>query len=1021
MENLSDQSAAEIAGTGSQAGGNQPQASGSADTKQLLQRFLDNQNTIINTLHDLMPFRVREIMLIGTLYDTFAIGADGRFSEHILSEYYRSSITEMPRITGVSTADEALLHLQQRHFDMVIILGGSNRNRPFVITEAIRRQDPDIPVFLLLGNTKELQYTKSRNAQCRLLDKIFVRTGQDNAVFFAIIKYLEDKMNVENDTQVGLIKVILLVEDSEAYYSRYIPLLFESVKDQTRRLVEEVNSDSVTKRLQERLRPKILLAETYEEAMEVVRQYRNNLMCLITDVEFPANGAVTADAGFQLTRELRRIIPDLPVVIQSSDMANSHKAFEMKATFINKDSQTLLREIRSFISHQLSIGAFVYRDGSGRRIMAVRTLHEFEETLATIPDDSLVYHARRNHFSLWLMARGEIKIAKMIYLIKVDDFTDLNEYRDYMLFVIRRHRNASNAGKVVDFDDQKKLDETNILSLAPGSFGGKGRGLAFVNMLIYNLNFSNIIPDIQIRTPRTAIIGTDEFDIFIDKNNLRAVIEAPASFEQLQSLFLKGELSFSLTKRLQACLKDWKKPLAVRSSSLLEDSAAQPFSGVFSTYLIPNNHPDSEVRLQQVMDAVKLVYASLYTDEARSYFKVIQGDVTTEKMAVVIQEVVGQPHGDTYYPHFSGTAQSYNYYPVSHMQPEDGFAVCAVGCGKYVVEGGAAYRFSPRYPRIQAQTPQDTYKSSQVRFLAVNLANNAPDLAGQGEMAGLVSLDIREAERHGTLRHLASTYILQDERLEPDLVPGGPRVVNFADILQYDYIPLAKTLNVLLDLIQDALGAPAEIEFAVDMTRGENGLPSFYLLQIKPTTEIEEDTGTYWQNLPESRMFLYSSKSMGNGRITDISDIIYVDPERFDNTRTLDMLAEIEQLNAEMVREDRQYVLIGPGRWGTRDQFIGIPVTWPQISNAKVIVETALPDFPLDASLGLHFFHNVTSMHIGYFSIQTNGKDYIHWDRLQAAEEIRTTTYLHHVRTAHPVTIWMDGKNQQAAITLANP
>lgn len=989
------------------------------DTRQLLQRFLRNQNTIINTLHDLMPFRVKEIMLIGTLYDTFAIETDGRFSEHILSDYYQSSITEMPRITGVTTTDEALVQLVHSHFDLVIILGGGNRNRPFSITAEIKEKYPYLPVFLLLTDTKELQYIKSTNMRLHLLDKIFVRTNTNNAVFFAMIKYLEDKMNVENDTQVGLIKVILLVEDSEAYYSKYIPLLFESVKDQTRKLVEEVNSDSVTKRLQSRLRPKILLAENYEEAMEIVHHYRDNLMCLITDVEFPKAEVVTPDAGFQLTQALRDEIPDLPVIIQSSDKVNSHKAFEIKASFINKDADTLLREIKSFINHQMSIGAFVYRDGSGKRIMSVRTLQEFEMTLETIPDDSLVYHAKRNHFSLWLMARGEIKIAKMIYLIKVTDFTDLEEYRSYMLFVIRRHRNESSAGKVVDFDDQKELDDTNIMSLSSGNLGGKGKGLSFVNMLIYNLNFSNIVPDIQIKTPRTAVIATDEFDIFMDKNNLRKWITDNSSFESLQSAFLKGDLSYRLVKRLQYLLKDWKKPLAVRSSSLLEDSSAQPFSGVFSTYLLPNNHPDLNVRVQQVMDAIKLVYASMYTPDARDYFRIVQGSLSNEKMAVVLQEAVGQLHDQVYYPHISGTAQSYNYYPISHMKPEDGFAVCAAGFGKYVVEGGKTYRFSPKYPRLNIQTPRDIYKNSQVKFLAIDMSNPLPDLARKGESAGLVELDIKEAERHGVLNHLASTYMGADDRLESSLVPGGPRVINFADILQYDYIPLSQTLNVLLDLVQEALGSPVEIEFAVDLTRTDNKPPSFYLLQIKPLLEVEGDSIPNFDSLKTQRCLLYSSKTMGNGKLSDLYDVVYVDLDRFDKTKTLDIITEIEALNAEMVQEGRQYILIGPGRWGTRDRFIGIPVTWPQISNAKVIVELGLPEFPLDASLGSHFFHNVTSMHVGYFSVQnTSPNDYLQESLLKSMKDFHTTQYLHHVRSEQPFTVWMDGKNQQSVILM---
>ncbi len=987
------------------------------DSRQLLQRFLSNQNATVNILHDLMPFKVTEILMVATLYDTYSIENEGKFVEHIMGDHYQNNIISMPRITGVTSVDEALERLRTTHFHLVIIMGGADREMPFKVSRVIRKEAPGLPVFLLLKQTNDLAFYKERIHKQPTIDKIFTWSG-DSKVFYVMVKYLEDRVNVANDTQVGLIKVILLVEDSEIYYSKYLPLLYNCVQEQTRKLVEEVHADNLIKALRARLRPKVLLVSTYEEAVEIVRLYSDNLMCLITDVEFSKDGALTRDAGFLLTEEVRKTVSDLPIVIQSAELEHARKAFEIQTTFIGKNSDTLLREIRSFINHQMSFGNFAYREGTGQKMVSVRSMQDFEKLLDIMPDDSLVYHAKHHHFSLWLMARGEIKIAKMIYLIKVTDFNDLGNYRKYMKFVLKRYRDESNAGKVIEFDEQALDEQQYIVSLGSGNLGGKGYGLIFANTLIYNLHFADIIADanLNICTPRTAVIGTDEFDIFIERNNLKTFVEGEKDFATIKKAFLQGELSFNLTRRLKTYLKYMQVPIAVRSSSLFEDSSAQPFSGVFETYLLPNNSPDASLRLQQLTEAIRLIYASLYAPEAREYFRVIHHDIEKEKMAVALQEVVGSRYGQYFYPDISGTAQSYNYYPVAYMEPEDGFATCAIGWGKYVVDGGKSFRFSPKYPTLETLSPQEMYKNSQTKFLALDLGNEEPDLLQNGEMATIAELDISVAEKHGVLKHCASVYTT-DDRIEPGLGQRGPRVINFADILRYDYIPLAQMIGTVLDLIKEAMGTPVEIEFAVELSHEPDQPSNFHLLQVKPIAEMQTDFQLDPEKLNPEHTVLYSSRTMGNGQIDHITDVIYVDVGSFDKTDTLTMAAEIEQLNEMMIGENREYILIGPGRWGSRDRFIGIPVTWPQISSAKVIVEMGLSDLPLDPSLGSHFFHNVISMHVGYFSIPCGSStDFIRWEILEKQEIINRTKYLRHVRFERPLNIQMDGKNRRAAV-----
>ena len=983
-------------------------------SRQLLQKFLNKSNYDRDVYHDLMPFKVKEILLVANLYDAYSIEKEGRFSEHVLGEYHQLNLTSMPRITGVSSEEEVFVQLQSKHFDLIIFMVGVEKKQPLMLAEKVKEEFPYIPIFLLLNNNNDLSYY-TEQPMMRFVDRIFVWNGESK-VFFAMIKLIEDKINVENDTKVGLVRVLLLVEDSPQYYSRYLPLLYSIVLEQTRRIIEDVSTDELYKVLRMRARPKLLLASTYEEAKEVIDRYKDFMLCLITDVKYPKNGRADEMAGFDLVKYARGVVKELPVIIQSHNIENAKFAYELKTTFIDKNSETLVQDFKSFITHYLGFGNFIYRDKEGAQIAIARSLREFESYLRIIPEESLIYHARKDHFSLWLMARGEIQVAKIINPAKVSDFESPAQLRAYLIRVIQQFRNEQNKGKVIPFEESALLDESNVVSLSSGSLGGKGRGLAFINTLIYNYDFEQLLPNINIRTPKTSIIGTDEFEYFIDRNKLHDKVMDGLDYEQVKKLFIESSLTETLIKRLRILLKHITNPIAIRSSGLFEDSLMQPFAGIFETYLLPNNDPDFNIRLKQTMDAIKLVYASVYSKIARGYIEAIRYKLEEEKMAVVIQEVVGNRFEDCYYPHISGVAQSYNYYPFAHMKPEEGFAVAALGLGKQVVEGGKAYRFSPKYPTTEINTPADQYKNSQIDFYAVDLAKKEINLM-EGDTAGLTKLDLDDAERHGTLRHLASVYDVDNHRIVPGLTQPGPRIINFSNILKYNYIPLAKTIETVLDVVKEAMGAPVEIEFAVDLNRDKELKASFYLLQIKPLIGSMEDYSFEPGQIDPEKLLMISEKGMGNGLISDIADVIYIDTNVFDKRRTVEMAEEVESLNQAFRESGRKYLLIGPGRWGTRDRWIGIPVNWPQISSAGVIVETSLEGYPLDASSGSHFFHNVTSMNVGYFSIlQELSGSFIRWDILDQQELVQRTSHFKHVRFRKPLQIKMDGKKRIAAV-----
>ncbi len=984
---------------------------------KFLQRFLNKNTYTRDVYHDLMPFKVKEILLISSLYDAYAIEREGRFSEHMLGQYGQLNLTSIPRITGASSVDQAFDLLKRRHFDQIIYMVGVDKKTPLVASKQIKEKYPHIPIFLLLNSNSDVGYFRTEQKKFPFIDRVFTWNGDTN-IFFSMIKLLEDKINVENDTRLGKVRVILLAEDSPLYSSRYLSFLYRVIMEQTKRIIEDVSTDALYKILRMRARPKILFASTFEQAVDVIDKYGEYLLCLITDVKYERFGKVNDQAGVELLAYARKELKNLPVVMQSSDPGYARVAEKYHSLFIDKNSETLYEDLQNFITNYLGFGDFVFKSSKGEVIARAANLREFEKRLVEIPDDSLLYHAKRNHFSMWLMARQEIKAANFINPKKVTDFKDAHELRSALVKMIKEHRDEKETGNLIPYQNHFQLIPGNFYTLSDGSLGGKGRGLAFINALMHNYDFSRVVPDIHIKTPVTFIIGTHEFENFVGRHALNRLALFEKDYKKVKQAFVNEPLSKELREKLASLLTKIDKPIAVRSSSLFEDSLSLPFAGIFETYILPNNHEVFEVRLRQLCQAIKLVYASLYSSVSKGYVKAIDYKLEDEKMAVVIEEVVGNRYGDYYYPHFSGVAQSYNYYPYAHMKPEEGFALAAIGLGKYVVEGNRAYRFSPRYPGVEINSAKDQFKNSQVKFYAVDLSKKDADLL-EGEDAGLATLDIDLAEEHGTLKHCVSVYDPDNDMIYPGITKAGPRIVNFANVLKYNYIPLAKTIRLLLSLGKEAMGTAVEMEYAVDLNRDKNGMASFYILQIKPLISQGLECDLNMAEIPPQSMLLYTDMGMGNGVFDQIRDVIYIPKAKFDKSKTEAMAAEIARLNEKMSRENRHYVLIAPGRWGTRDKWIGIPVRWPQISMAKVIVETSLEDFPLDASSGSHFFHNVTSMNVGYFTIQSHLPEHIlRYDLLDQKEAQFTGEFFRHVRFADSLKVKMDGKKRKYVIHL---
>jgi CheY-like chemotaxis protein len=983
--------------------------------RERLSELVKQYKTDNDIYHDLMQFRVREILLVATIYDAFILEEEDKLTEKIFGEYHQLNLSTAPRITSVAFGEEAIEILKARSFDMVILTMRIDEISPFELSRRIREANPDIPILLLLNDNTEISLIAEKKERLASLDKVFVWNG-DSKIFLAMIKYIEDKLNAVKDTKIGLVRVILLVEDSIRYYSRYLPLLYTEIMKQTQRIISDEQLVDMKKLLRMRARPKVLMAESYEEAQGIIEKYKDYLLCLITDMKFPVEGRRDDQAGMKLINYVRDRVPDLAILLQSSDPINAGKAKELNASYIDKNSENLSKELTDFVFRYLGFGDFVFRDRKGQPIGRARSMEEFKDLLFTVPDESLVYHANRNHFSGWLMARGEIQIAKELQPVKVSDFPSTAGLRQHLIEVHDQVQQNKTRGQVVPFDESLLDDAHHVLRLGEGSLGGKGRGMAFLHLMIENCDLNTIISDVNIRIPRTAVIGTEEYDVFIEQNGLMEFFIRTVAYREVKESFLAADLSPGLRNKLRRYLKYSDGPLSVRSSGMFEDSLSQPFAGIYDTFLLPNNHPDFNVRLQHLEEAVKLVYASILSESARAYFDAISYKTDEEKMAVLIQEVVGARHGQYFYPHFSGVAQSYNYYPVAYLKPEDGISVIGIGLGKYVIDGEKAFRFCPHYPKIDFVSPEEQLEFSQQEFYGIDMLEDHVNLI-EGDDATLSRLSVGEAQEHGALQYCVSTWDYQNNRLQVGGGLPGPRIVNFAYILKYDYFPLAKVLEVVLDIVKEAMGTPVEIEFAVDLNEAGNGKPNFYILQIKPLLGDLEEYNLDLSEVRREELVLYSDRAMGNGRIDGLKDIIFVDPERFDKTRTVEMTGEIEELNNLMKQEDRGYILIGPGRWGSRDPWLGIPVNWNHISNVKVIVEAELPDFKVDPSLGSHFFHNVTSMNIGYFDIPCiSVANFIDWEWLRSHKAAHRSEHLVHLRFEDSLVAKMDGRKRISVV-----
>jgi len=969
--------------------------------------------------NDLMPFKVKEILLLATRYDAYTIVREGQFSDKIFGEYLQLNLYAAPRFTSVNTIDEAMEQLTIKHFDMVILMAGVDRNVPIEVAKKIFNFKPALPVLLLVNNNYDLSYFCTVAEPLECIDRVFVWNG-NTTIFLAMIKYVEDKKNVAPDVGLGKVRIILLVEDSVKYYSRYLPLIYTSIMLQTQDLVTDDSVDELHMIMKMRARPKILLVSNFEDAYDIIERYKDNLLAVISDVKFFRNGKDDDDAGVELLKLVRQQLAfPIPLLLQSHDIENLKRAKECGADFINKNSDSLSKDIYNFIHKKLGFGNFEFLMPDGSKVAEARTLHEFQELMKRIPLESLIFHGRENAFSRWLMARGEINMAERLKVRAVDEFEQKQGLREFILDVFQKVKMQQLRGRIVNFDPGLVNGNRYITRLSKGSLGGKGRGLAFLSNFIENIEFKKIIPDINIRIPATAIIGALEFDAFVEANDLYNKVIVQKNYRNIKNLFIEGNLSESLNEKLFQFLFMMRKPLAVRSSGLFEDSLVQPFAGVYATYLLPNNHPDINVRLEQLKTAIKLVYASTFDTPARNYFNAVNYKIEEEKMAVIIQELVGHEYNGNFYPQVSGVAQSYNYYPVSHMKPEDGFSVACVGLGLYVVGGEKSFRFCPRYPKLNTLLPVDLLQETQTEFYALDLKKTEFMLSEQGEMSVIKKLKIRDGVKDGGLEHCVSTYDPENDELVPGSKITGNRVVDFANLLKYNKVPLAVALRLLLNIVKQAMGAPLEMEYALDLEPDEyNHLPTLYLLQIKPMIRNREFVEVNIEQVNPERSLLFASKGMGNGEINDIRDVVYIDLTLFDRMNTREIASELGELNNQLVCEGKNYILIGPGRWGTRDPYTGIPVVWSQISGAKVIVEIGLEDFPLDASLGSHFFHNVTSMNVGYFSIPYNdARAFLNFKQLNNQRTIRQSQFIRHVRFNQALKIQMDGRKQEALIS----
>jgi CheY-like chemotaxis protein len=958
---------------------------------------------------DLIQKRVQDVLLVAPPYDYYILSQDGRLSEQFLGEFLELNLRHTPNLTHALSGREAIERAREsnRH-DLLITSVELGDMNVLGLVSGLRAEGIETPVVVLAYDRRELSQLVERH-EVSGIERMFLWQG-DVRILVAIVKYMEDKLNVAYDTGVVGVPAIVLVENSIRYYSSFLPMIYtELIKHSHGLLPEGLNVTDKILRI--RAGPKILLASDYEEAWNYIERYSEEILGILSDIQFPKAGVIQPDAGFELAREVRRLRPDVPIMLQSSRPENEAKARAMGGSFLLKGSPTLLHQVRKFMGESLRIGDFVFRLPDGTEVGSASDLKTLEEMLEKVPAESLAYHGTRNDFSTWLRARTELVLAEKLRPVKVSDFESLEHLRQSVVASIAEYRSQRNRGQVVDFDRDLFDAKASFYRIGAGSLGGKARGLAFIASLLNQFPIDRYFPGIQIAVPSSVVIATEVFDRFLEENRLTDLALQSDNDEEVLRAFENARFPEDIRSDLAAFLAKCDFPLAVRSSSLLEDSQYQPFAGIYQTFMLSNATPTLDVRLQELLSAVKRVYASTYSTRAKRFLEATQYRLEEEKMAVILQRVVGSRHGARFYPDFAGVARSHNFYPAPPARSEDGVVAVALGLGKTVVDGGRAVRFSPRYPRhlFQGSTVEKSLKSSQQEFYAI-------DLEGASGEERPFPLEI--AEEDGTLAAVASTYSRENDALYDGVSRSGVRVVSFAPVLKHGLFPLAEILDALLAIAQWGTRSPVELEFAVSLRGGVGNGAELGFLQLRPLALAREIEEIDLEEADRDGLLCRSASVLGHGRLDDLKDAVVVDYRRLERRETRRTTELVRRIDASLRAEGRGYILIGSGRWGSSDPFLGIPVTWDQISGARVIVEAGFQDFNISPSQGTHFFQNLISNNVGYFTVNPEaGEGFLDWEWLASLRASFEEGPVRHLRFETPLVVRMNGKKGEGAIS----
>lgn len=964
----------------------------------------------------LMTKRIFNVLLVANPYDAFMLEDDGRIDEKIFIEYMNLSLRYPPRFMQVSTEEDAWKQLGNTMFDLVICMPGSDNSDTFDIARQIKEKYPHIPLVVLTPFSHGIK-ERMEHEDLSIFEYVFCWLGNTD-LLVSIIKLIEDKMNLEHDIKEVGVQMILLVEDSIRFYSSVLPNLYKFVLRQSQEFATEaLNEHQRTLRM--RGRPKIVLARSYEEAMDLYNKYQNNTLGIISDARYPREGKIDPHAGIRFLTEVRSRDPFIPLILQSAEVSNKEFALSCGAQFIDKNSKKMNIDLREAVSENFGFGDFIFRNpNTMEEVVRVHNLKELQNAIFSIPAESFLYHISRNHISRWLYSRAIFPVAEFLKQITWESLQDIDAHRQIIFEAIVKYRKMKNQGVVAVFQRDRFDRYSNFARIGDGSLGGKGRGLAFIdNMVKRHAEFEEF-ENASVVIPKTVVLCTDIFDEFMDMNQLYQVALSDADDETILRAFLRAKLPDRLVEDFFAFFDVVKSPIAIRSSSLLEDSHYQPFAGIYSTYMIPYLTDKYEM-LRMLSDAIKGVYASVYYKDSKAYMQATSNVIDQEKMAVILQEVVGTQYGDRFYPSISGVARSINYYPINDELAEEGTVSLALGLGKYIVDGGLTLRVCPYHPDkvLQTSEMEMALRETQTRFYALDLKNMGQNFS-LDDGFNLLKLPVKEAENDGSLNYIASTYDPYDMVIRDGIYPGGRKVITFANILQHDVFPLARILQLVQKYGQGEMRRPVEIEFAVNLNATEKkGV--FYLLQIRPMVDMKADLNEDLDAIPEDQLLLKSVNSLGQGIMDDIQDVIYVKTEGYSASNNQLIAYDIEKLNKRFLDEGKHYILIGPGRWGSSDTWLGIPVKWPNISAARVIVEAGLTNYRVDPSQGTHFFQNLTSFGVGYFTINAYMNDGLYnQELLNSMPAVEETKYLRWVHFDKPLSVKMNGKKKIGVVSL---